>query len=41
MQVYSYNLYNEKINPKEIKLNISILYEIMKKYVANIKLENM
>lgn len=41
MKVINYNKSNEKIEIKDIKLNISILYEIIKKYVADIKLENM
>lgn len=41
MKVINYNKSNEKIEIKDIQLNISILYEIIKKYVADIKLENM
>lgn len=41
MQTTNYNLYNEVIDMTEIKLDITIIYEIIKKYVANIKLENM
>ncbi len=41
METDNYNLYNEKIGLKTIKLNIPIVYEIIKKYVVSIKLENM
>lgn len=41
MQITNYNLYNEKINIIGTKLNFPIIYEIIKKYVADIKLENM
>lgn len=41
MHTTNYNLYNELIDMTKINLDISIIYEIIKKYVANIKLENM
>ncbi len=41
MYKINYNSYSKEINLKEIKLNIPIIYEIIKKYVASIKLENM
>lgn len=41
MQITNYNLYSEKFNIIGTKLNFSIIYEIIKKYVADIKLENM
>lgn len=41
MQTTNYNLLHEEINSKGIQLNIPIIYEIIKKYVADIKLENM
>jgi len=41
MQVINYNLYNEEINLKKINLTNNIVYEIIKKYIVNIKLENM
>lgn len=41
MQVINYNLYNEEINLKKINLINNIVYEIIKKYIANIELENM
>lgn len=41
MKVSNYNLSNEEIDPKKIELNIKVIYEIIKKYVANFKLENM
>ncbi len=41
MIIKNYNLCENKINPRDIKINIPIIYEIIKKYVANIKLENM
>ena len=41
MKVINYNKSNEIIEIKDIQLNISIIYEIIKKYVADIKLENM
>lgn len=41
MHTTNYNLYNELIDMTKINLDISIIYEIIKKYVADIKLENM
>ncbi len=41
MYTINYNLYSKEINLKEIKINIPIVYEIIKKYVTSIKLENM
>lgn len=41
MQVINYNLYNEEINLKKINLINNIVYEIIKKYIVNIKLENI
>lgn len=41
MQVINYNLYNEEINLKKINLTNNIVYEIIKKYIVNIKLENI
>lgn len=41
MIIKNYNLYKNKIKSKEIVLNFPIIYEIIKKYVADIKLENM
>lgn len=41
MRTTNYNLYNEVIDMTETNLDISIIYEIIKKYVAKIKLENM
>lgn len=41
MRTTNYNLYNEVIDMTETNLDISIIYEIIKKYVADIKLENM
>lgn len=41
MIIKNYNLCKDKIKPKEIVLNFPILYEIIQKYVADIKLENM
>lgn len=41
MQVINYNLYNEEINLKKINLTNKIVYEIIKKYIVNIKLENI
>ena len=41
MQVINYNLYNEEINLKKINLINNIVYEIIKKYIANSELETM
>ncbi len=41
METDNYNMHNEILNLKTIKLNIPIVYEIIKKYVAKIKLENI
>lgn len=41
MQVINYNKLNERINLEKTKLMNNMVYEILKKYVANIKLENM
>lgn len=41
MQVINYNLYNEEINLKKINLINNIVYEIIKKYIVSIKIENM
>lgn len=41
MIIKNYNLNGEVLNLKIIKLNIPIIYEVIKKYVASIKLENM
>ncbi len=41
MQVINYNLYNEEINLKKINLTNNIVYEIIKKYIVNIKLEDI
>ncbi len=41
METDNYNMHNEILNLKAIKINIPIIYEIIKKYVASIKLENM
>lgn len=41
MKTCNYNLDKEEIKPREIKLKNPLIYEIIKKYVASIKLENM
>lgn len=41
MQTTNYNLYNEVIDMTKIKLDVTTIYEMIKKYVADIKLENM
>ncbi len=41
MQVTDYSLHNEVLDLKKIKLNVPIVYEIVKKYMVNVRLENM
>lgn len=41
MQTTNYNLFNEVIDVTKNKLDVTTIYEIIKKYVAKIKLENM
>lgn len=41
MVIKSYKMNGEVIDLKEVKLEFPIIYEIIKKYVASIKLENM